>query len=175
MLDLVSFPARICFTSAAFLVYQSQVLVVKHKKLGIWLVPGGHFETDELPHQAAERECLEETGIRVKANASFTTLTNHNSQYLPVPFAINLHWISEENYAVRLHSKNPDIPHSTEKWPRGCEQHCVFCFLVQPIGAVTVTQNKSETEGIKWVAENEVDALESTQDIKQELKFVLHA
>ena len=41
-----------------------QVLLHLHRKLGMWLPPGGHIERDELPDEAAVREVLEETGVR---------------------------------------------------------------------------------------------------------------
>lgn len=42
---------------------KNQVLILKHKKVGTWAPPGGHVEENELIHQAAIRECQEETGI----------------------------------------------------------------------------------------------------------------
>lgn len=41
-------------------------LMIKHKKVGKWLQPGGHLEKGEKPHEAALREAFEETGINVK-------------------------------------------------------------------------------------------------------------
>jgi 8-oxo-dGTP pyrophosphatase MutT (NUDIX family) len=41
------------------------VLLHLHRKLGMWLPPGGHIERDELPDDAAVREVFEETGLRV--------------------------------------------------------------------------------------------------------------
>ena len=41
------------------------MLLHHHRKLGMWLPPGGHIERDELPDDAAVREVFEETGIRV--------------------------------------------------------------------------------------------------------------
>ncbi|MDQ5951652.1 MAG: hypothetical protein QG639_933, partial [Patescibacteria group bacterium] len=61
------YDAHICLTVAGVLFYQRKVLLVKHKRLQIWLAPGGHIEDNELPHQAAEREFWEETGVKVKA------------------------------------------------------------------------------------------------------------
>jgi 8-oxo-dGTP pyrophosphatase MutT (NUDIX family) len=43
---------------------QERVLLVHHNKLGRWLYPGGHVEPNEDPAEAAQREVLEETGIR---------------------------------------------------------------------------------------------------------------
>ena len=37
-----------------------------HRKVGLWLPPGGHIEPNEDPMQAARREALEETGIVVE-------------------------------------------------------------------------------------------------------------
>ncbi len=50
---------------SVFVVWRARVLLHKHRKLGLWLPPGGHVETDELPDDAATREVLEETGVRV--------------------------------------------------------------------------------------------------------------
>lgn len=171
--DLTSYHARVCLTSAAFLVHAQRVLLVKHKKLGIWLVPGGHFEKAELPHVVAERECLEESGLKVQAISAINTLTGKNSQYLPLPFAINLHWISQANYTARLKNRRPHLPHRTKVWPKGCEQHLTFCYLVRPLGSMTFTQNLEETDGIGWFNRSEVDTLETTPDIKQEIMTAL--
>lgn len=54
------------FTVAVFVVFQGQVLLHYHRKLGKWLPPGGHVEDNELPDEAARREVLEETGVRVR-------------------------------------------------------------------------------------------------------------
>ena len=40
------------------------ILLVKHKGLGVWLPPGGHVEEGELPHIAALRETFEETHMQ---------------------------------------------------------------------------------------------------------------
>src|SRR3712207_9577083 len=54
------------FTVAVFVVSEGKVLLHRHRKLGMWLPPGGHIERDELPDDAAVREVFEETGIRVE-------------------------------------------------------------------------------------------------------------
>lgn len=54
------------FTVAVFVVHEGSVLLHLHRKLGMWLPPGGHIEKDELPDDAAVREVLEETGIEVE-------------------------------------------------------------------------------------------------------------
>ncbi len=54
------------FTVAVFVVWAGKVLLHRHRKLGMWLPPGGHIERDELPDEAAVREVWEETGVRVE-------------------------------------------------------------------------------------------------------------
>ena len=54
------------FTVAVFVVWEGRVLLHLHRKLGMWLPPGGHIERDELPDDAAVREVLEETGVEVE-------------------------------------------------------------------------------------------------------------
>lgn len=51
------------FTVAAFVVDRERVLMLWHRKLNMWLPPGGHVEPNELPDEAAVREVREETGI----------------------------------------------------------------------------------------------------------------
>jgi 8-oxo-dGTP pyrophosphatase MutT (NUDIX family) len=54
------------FTVAVFVVWDGKVLLHLHRKLGMWLPPGGHIEQDELPDDAAVREVFEETGVAVE-------------------------------------------------------------------------------------------------------------
>lgn len=42
---------------------RSRVLLHRHKRLGLWLQPGGHIDPGELPWDAAVREVREETGL----------------------------------------------------------------------------------------------------------------
>jgi 8-oxo-dGTP pyrophosphatase MutT (NUDIX family) len=53
-------------TATAFVVWQGRTLLAWHRKLGMWLPPGGHLEADEDPAQAAIREALEESGLPVR-------------------------------------------------------------------------------------------------------------
>lgn len=54
------------FTVATFVVHRGHVLLHPHRKLGLWLPPGGHIEPHELPDDAAVRETLEEAGLAVR-------------------------------------------------------------------------------------------------------------
>lgn len=53
-------------TGSGFVVGPRGVLLLKHKRLGIWLQPGGHIDSGETPWEGALRECREETGLDVR-------------------------------------------------------------------------------------------------------------
>lgn len=54
------------FVATGYVVYESRTLLLLHKKLGLWLPPGGHIDEGELPEDAALREIREETGLEVE-------------------------------------------------------------------------------------------------------------
>lgn len=152
---LIDEKAKRCFTVSAWTVHEEKLLLIKHKKLGIWLAPGGHVEENELPHQAAEREFWEETGVKVQAIDVRPILSGKNSLYLPTPFAINLHEINKPNKT------------------RGfCEQHFSLCFLVKVVDLSGFGRQLEETDDIGWFAKNDLERLE-TPDIKTEALWVL--
>ena len=57
-------------TASAIVVGRRGVVLHKHKRLGLWLQPGGHIEPGEAPWDAARRETVEETGLAVEPAAT---------------------------------------------------------------------------------------------------------
>ena len=53
-------------TGSALVVGPRGVVLLKHKRLGFWLQPGGHIDPGETPWDAALREAQEETGLDVR-------------------------------------------------------------------------------------------------------------
>jgi ADP-ribose pyrophosphatase YjhB (NUDIX family) len=54
------------FTASAVIVKEGKVLLVYHKKMDVWLYPGGHIEENETPDQTVVREVMEETSLPVE-------------------------------------------------------------------------------------------------------------
>ena len=53
-------------TGSAIVVGKRGVVLHLHKRLNIWLQPGGHIEQGETPAEGALREAREETGLNVQ-------------------------------------------------------------------------------------------------------------
>lgn len=52
-------------TGSAIVTGPRGVVLLRHKRLGLWLQPGGHIDAGETPWDAALREAAEETGLDV--------------------------------------------------------------------------------------------------------------
>ena len=170
MANLQTFQANFCSTVAGMLIHEGRVLLVQHKKLGIWLNPGGHIEPNELPHKAAEREFFEETGLRVRAIDLVRLDGGEESEYLPNPICTNLHWISKENYWSRMQLKGV----TDEKWTKGCEQHLNLLYLVQAIANMETTFNSQETTAMEWFTKEQILTLDTRENIRQEVMYGFH-
>jgi 8-oxo-dGTP pyrophosphatase MutT (NUDIX family) len=53
-------------TGSSLIVGPQGVVLHRHKRLGLWLQPGGHLEPGETPWEAAWRESGEETGLQLE-------------------------------------------------------------------------------------------------------------
>ena len=73
------------FTATTFVVYKNRTLLHMHRNLGMWLPPGGHIDRDELPHIAAVREVLEETGLEVQIVHDKPRIFSDNAKEIPAP------------------------------------------------------------------------------------------
>lgn len=163
---------KLCYTAGGMLIHEGKVLLVKHKKLGIWLNPGGHIDEDELPHQAAEREFWEETGVKVRAVDPLQgSLVGQgdDSEFFPNPISTNVHWVNRESYDLRQQADDPSQRVPTKTWKRGCEQHVGFFYLLEATDGYEFEQNVEETDGIAWFTPEEVADLETTADIRREI------
>lgn len=67
---IASRPAPLCaaadpthVTASAIVLGPAGVVLHHHKRLAVWLQPGGHVDSGEAPSDAARRETREETGL----------------------------------------------------------------------------------------------------------------
>lgn len=157
---------KICHVAGGLLVHEGKILLIKHKKLGVWLSPGGHLDPGEMGHQAAEREFWEETGITVKAVSGIKhniPNTDH-TKYMPVPIYTSQHWISRQNYQDRLEGKKVK--------GRGCELHYGHFYLVKAVGSLDFKENTEEVDGIGWFTREEALELDTYPEVKDEVRLI---
>jgi 8-oxo-dGTP diphosphatase len=67
---------------------EGKVLLIRHRKLGIYLYPGGHVEKDETPVEAVIREFEEETGLRVEPIGPMHGISDENVVERPLPLVV---------------------------------------------------------------------------------------
>jgi 8-oxo-dGTP pyrophosphatase MutT (NUDIX family) len=63
-------------TGSGIVVGPRGVLLHRHKRLGLWLQPGGHVDAGETPWDAAQREVLEETGLEARPDENGARLVH---------------------------------------------------------------------------------------------------
>ena len=168
----MSLTPKLCYTSAAVVFHEDKILLVKHKKTGLWMPPGGHIEPDEYPHVAAERECVEETGVKVKAVGFLQLANSDESEFLPCPFVTNLHWVSRKNYESRQAHTQLLSTGEYEKetqWKKGCEQHLNYSFLCEIVESADLSGDYKEVDDLVWVTREELETYTLNSAIRDEL------
>jgi len=84
-------------TVTGYIVHDERVLMQMHRKLGIWLAPGGHVEWDQTPIEALYEEIRQEAGIPrsalelIATNSLQHLITRTRSEGVPTPFDIDVH------------------------------------------------------------------------------------
>jgi 8-oxo-dGTP pyrophosphatase MutT (NUDIX family) len=140
--------------SGIILLPDSKILMLEHKALGIWVVPGGHYDlTDKNLAATAMRETVEETGI---LNVTLHPWHVKNG----VPLDIDTH----------------PIPERKEKG-EGAHQHFDFRYILEIANPEETIENlrldANEIVSFKIVDINEVDPASSIAPALKKLHLVI--
>ena len=130
------------FTVTGFVVEGDRTLLHWHRKLQIWLPPGGHIDPDEDPIQAVVREVLEETGITADVVPHDEGVAFTNVAHLPVPLKIIV----------------ADVAAGTDDH----HQHIDFSYALRPRAGVRHV-DAEEDHGFIWVTAAQLRADEHLQ------------
>lgn len=128
------------FTATTFVVQDGRTLLLRHRKLGLWLPPGGHIDPDELPDDAARREVREESGLEVE-------LITHRSRLGDVPVLSNPECILLE-----------DISDD--------HQHIDLIYFARVTGG-TLSVSETEADGHRWCTADDLEAADINEDIRR--------
>ena len=125
---------------AVFVVRDGKVLLHWHRKLGMWLPPGGHIELDELPDEAAVREVLEETGVEVE-------LMGERREDVEGP--VQLH----RPAGVQLEDIGPG------------HQHIDLIYFARPKGSTNI-RDEFSTDRVGWYAPEDWDGMAVNAEVR---------
>jgi len=128
------------FTVAVFVVHEGKVLLHRHRKLGMWLPPGGHIEDGELPDEAAVREVFEETGLVVE-------LTGGRRKDVEDPVQLR------RPAGVQLENIGPG------------HQHIDLIYFAVPRGSVRIRQEFSADE-VGWYGPADWDGMNVNAEVR---------
>jgi ADP-ribose pyrophosphatase YjhB (NUDIX family) len=129
------------FTVAVFVVSCGCVLLHYHRKLDMWLPPGGHIECGELPDDAAVREVFEETGVEIRLVGGHALPVAYPRQ-LTLPQGIQLEDISPGH------------------------QHIDLVYFGEPQSPLpTIDPTFSDRDRVKWYPRVELDELGVNEEI----------
>ena len=121
---------------------KGKTLLIKHKKLGVWIYPGGHVEENELPDRAALREVLEETGLKVRLIDAATDRTPFSSP-------------NEKRMEQPLMIMFEDVPYKT-----GQHNHFDLVYIAEVLGGNEIERISDESEEMGWFGEDEIGKLD---------------
>src|SRR5467141_2844570 len=125
---------KIDFTVAIFVVHQSKVLLIHHRKLDKWLPLGGHVELDEDPEQAALREVKEESGLEVELIGERPPTSGAGTRALIAPRFLDIHRITDTH------------------------EHIGMIYWARPRDG-KLTLSPTEHHDIRWCSPADLDAL----------------
>ena len=126
---------------AGYIFHEDKVLLIHHKKLGLWLPVGGHIKENETPDSALLREIKEEIGIDVEViNNNNLPVEGNVKKNLAIPFNVNVHSV-------------------------GDHEHCCFFYVCRAINSDKLKINH-EIKNFEWFSENELSKKYVPADVR---------
>ena len=124
-------------------------LLIWHKKLGKWLPPGGHLNSEEEPHKGAQRELVEEIGVegRILNLLETPQVETPATAQLPTPFCI-------------LYEKIPAEVEGEE------HMHIDFVYVVEIPLFEPLSLRAEEVSLARWVPSGEIDHIDTYENVK---------
>ena len=144
------------FAVSGFVVNQdcTKVLMIHHKKLNVWVIPGGHLEPNEFPLEGALREVREETGVDIKFNDSWLeTLASGKEHQLDSPYSIIAEFIPA-------------------KGDKEAHIHIDMVFTIQA-DEQPLKGQETEVSDMKWMTKQEVLESNTFQSVKDMARKML--
>lgn len=90
-------------TVAGYIFDKDKLLLIKHKKLGLWLPVGGHIEDNETPDEAMIREAKEEVGLDIKLMTDSDYFGVNEIKKCATPFYVNIHNVGDHNHYCQFY------------------------------------------------------------------------
>jgi 8-oxo-dGTP pyrophosphatase MutT (NUDIX family) len=111
---------------AAYIYYDEKVLLIHHKKTGLWLPVGGHMDQNEVPDDAVHREVKEEVNLEVEiVNTDPMRASGAVRRVLAPPLCVNVHNV-------------------------GSHDHCCFFYVCKAKDLDNFKINKDEILDYRW-------------------------
>jgi len=139
-----------CVVSGCVVMDKGRVLLLKHKRLGIWLYPGGHMEQNEIPVETAIRETREETGFKVRiiGRPLLGLKSARDATEQPAPLATLYEHV---------------------RYKEGEHMHFDLVYLSKPVGRRGRIA-KDESAQLRWFSQKEIDSIDTYPNVRAVLK-----
>jgi len=132
------------FTGSAWVVSADglRTLLTHHRKLGLWLQPGGHADGDRDLARVALREAEEETGLSgLMVEPEIFDLDRHR---IPEHSGVPAHWHYDVRYVVRAGAH--------EEFVVSDESHALAWREIDEVAADAAADASLRRMAVKWLA-----------------------
>jgi 8-oxo-dGTP diphosphatase len=149
-------PGEKHLTATVFIISDEQTpraLLVNHKKLGVWMPPGGHKEFNENPYENVLREALEETGIDI-------------APYIPKPAKLDDH-----TYALpRPYYFYEEVIGPRKDEPAHFHIDCGYAVII-PFQEIKLQEE--DHSDMRWFTLEDLEEIKLFDNVRQSLKELL--